>query len=167
MAAHPRFGALPDFNFHRVGPAQVLRGHAVQVGHIFKNIFFRRFPFLGKDPAFPAAHGGMGQCAAFCQGYLGFLGQGAKGHVGYVYRMTQDQRLFGIGANHRSGVHVRMFLQRRRVQLCPQQEDIIPSRHGHLRSHRLDNRFSRHRHFMDLCHVTHISILPPVFLRIG
>ena len=163
MAAHPGFGALADFNFHSVSPAQVFRSDAVQIGHIFENIFFRRLSFLRQDSTLTAAHGRMGKRASLCQRHLGLLGQSAEGHMGYVHRIAQYQRLFGIRPNHRCGIHKSMLVQRKRIQLGPQEKDIIPARHAHPRPHRFYNRLSGHRHFMDLIHVADRAIHPPVF----
>ena len=81
MAAHAWLGALPDLDLNGVRVLQIFRRHAVEISHIFKDIFVCGLHFLRKDPAFSGAHGAAGHGGAAGQRNLGLSGKRAEGHV--------------------------------------------------------------------------------------
>ena len=79
-------------------------------------------------------------------------------HLDVYKRQSQNHRPLCVFADHRHRRNRRVFIQRRRIQLRAQNQDIVPVRHLHLRAHRLDDRLSGYRHLMNLFHVAIIAV---------
>ena len=62
-------------------------------------------------------------------------------------------------SNHRGDGYRVVLHKRRRIQLRAQNQDVIPARHGHLRSHGIDNRISAYCHLMNLFHIAAGAVL--------
>ena len=51
------------------------------------------------------------------------------------------------------GGYGRPVIQRGRIKLRPQKQDVVPAWHGHPRSHGAADAFARNRHLVDFFHI--------------
>ena len=87
--------------------------------------------------------------------------------MGDVNRAFQHHRLTGMFADDGPSFHRVMIQQWRRIQLRPQQKNIVPTGQGHARSHGTVETLTGYRHFMDLLHEAAVLILAFILRIIG
>ena len=77
-----------------------------------------------------------------------------------VDRTLQNHRFFGVLADNGHGIHRFTVIKRRRIELCAEQQNIVPVRHRHFGAHCPADRFARHRHFVNFFHITRRRVVP-------
>ena len=135
-AAAAGLGALADHHLDGVGPAQVVRVHAVAGGQVLVDQRLRVAPLLRGHAAVARGGRGPGEARAPAEGLLGVGREGAEAHAGDGHRGLQADRLRGeaVAQHHLGAAPLAVALQRVAADRGAEEQQVVEMRERALRA---------------------------------